>query len=394
MKKNIVSLCVATLMAIAQGHAGVTLTVPDVNIAQGSTSYVIINYDLGTLPYTAYQMDIAYPDGISSVSDDDGNPAFLKGEAYAEGHNVSSIFTATGQSRFQCFSTNSVALTAQSGTLLILPIKAQKSLAEGTYQATISPIEFVQTDATPDRPAAVTFNIVVGKDVVLDENSTLPPAAATGVNVTVKKAMKADEWTTICLPFEMSEMQLTSAFGQDVKLCDFSGYETEENAAGDIVGIRVNFKTVTAMKANHPYIIKVPADMNEFSLDDVNLAPVDKPMVATVTRTRRQWSEMIGTYVAGTVLEENMLYLKGNKFWYSTGTAKLNAYSAYFDLYDVPTDAGNWSVKMIVDGAGTQVSSIIGDASDAEVYDLGGRKVADSTQRGIYIKGNKKVAVK
>lgn len=396
MKQKIITLCITTLMAITQGYGGVMLTVPDVSIAQGSTSNVVIYFDLGTQAYTAYQMDISYPEGINSVSGDDGNPAFIKGNAYSESHNVSSVYTTKGLDRFQCFSSTSVAFTAQSGILLILPIKAQKSMAEGTYQATISPIEFVQTDATPDRPTSLTFNIIVSKSVVLDETSTLAPAAATDVDVTVRRTVKAHEWSTICLPFEMTGEQVKAAFGTDVRLGDFKGYVTEENEDGDVIGITVNFTDAVAIKANHPYIIKVSADVSEFTVAGVNITPVDEPVVAAVERTRRQWSEMIGTYVANYVLANKTLFLSGNQFWYSTGETRMKAFRAYFDFYDVLREAdtpyASSCIRMVLDGNDvTGISTTAAqDAENDRLFDLQGRRILNPGH-GVYVKKGKKV---
>ena len=39
-------------------------------------------------------------------------------------------------------------------------------------------------------------------------------------------------------------------------------------------------------------------------------------------------------YVAGTTVEDQMLFISGGKFWYSTGLTKMNGYRAYFDFYD------------------------------------------------------------
>ena len=155
-------LRIVSFKAVPQGNGEVTLTVPEVGITPGGISNVIIYFNLGTPTHTAFQLEVAYPEGIGSVSDHDGNPEFIKGDAYSETHNISSVYTEKGQDRFQCFSANSEPFSAQSGTLLILPIKANKAMAKGIYQATISPLEFVQTDATPDRPDAITFNIKVG----------------------------------------------------------------------------------------------------------------------------------------------------------------------------------------------------------------------------------------
>lgn len=55
------------------------------------------------------------------------------------------------------------------------------------------------------------------------------PEAAEGVNVRVKRTIKANEWSTLVLPFAMTAEQVKSAFGNDVQLADFTGVETEEN---------------------------------------------------------------------------------------------------------------------------------------------------------------------
>ena len=398
MKKIIISFCVATILAVTQGYAGVTITVPEVNIAQGGTSYIIINYNLGTTAYTAYQFEIAYPEGISSVNGSDGNPSFIKGEVYDEKHNVSSSITTEGKSLFQCFSIDSNPFTAQSGTLLMLPIKAQKSLALGTYQATISPIEFVQTDATPDRPEAITFNITVTNTVVLDELSPVPPASGTGVNVKVKRSINANEWSTICLPFAMSETQTKAAFGNDVEIADFTGTEPISDG-DDVVGIIVNFNDVTAIEANRPYIIKVSTPLTEFTINNVDIVANEDEAYFEFdngkTGSRRiVYSGFYGTYHAGTVLDRFTLFLNENKFWYSAGLTKMKAFRGYFDFYDVLTEVENASSRIIMSfgDEGTGIMDFDNDqwTTDDKLFDLQGRRVV-SPAKGIYIKNGKKV---
>lgn len=392
MKHKLFFLCVAIFMSLPLCYGEVKLTVPDVTVPCGSTSNVVIYVDFGKQAYTAYQMDIAYPEGISSVKDDHVNPAFVKGDIYGETHNVSSIYTDSGKDRFQCFSLSSAPFTTQNGILLTLPIQVQRTLAEGTYQATISPIEFVQTDATPDRPNAITFNIIVTNTVVLDESSTVEPQEATGVDVLVKRTIKAGEWSTICLPFDMTEVQIKSIFGEGVRLGDFTGYE-KTGKEGNITGITINFKSAEAIEKNHPYIIMASKDVNEFKLNDVEIIP-GNTVVAAVERKKRSWSEMIGTYIANTELEEGMLFINNNKFWYSAGQTKMKAFRAYFDFSDVLADVEASDVKMVIDGIETHITSLTHKANDMNVYDLSGRKIVKSRQRGIYIKGNKKFFIK
>ena len=399
MKQKFISLCAVALMFAVQAKAGVTLNVPDVNIIPGGTSNVVICFNLGNQPYTAFQFDIDYPEGISSVSDAGGNPSFIRGDAYSESHNVSSIYTLQGLDRFQCFSVSSTPFSAQNGTLLILPIKAQKTLAEGTYQATISPIEFVQTDATPDRPDAVTFNITVDRNVVLDETSIVPPASASGVNVQVKRTIDANKWSTICLPFAMQEDMVKECFGDDVLLCDFAGTETYFDNDNNVTRITVNFNDAKAIAANHPYIIRVSQPVAEFSVENVDIvAGEDEAFVEFdngMSGSRRVvYSGFYGTYHAGTLLDKYTLFLSDNLFWYSMGKTKLKAFRAYFNFLDVLTEMeeAGAKVNLRTNNHETGINSTGGfrqtDATKS-TYNLAGQRVG-SNFKGIVIVNGKK----
>ena len=244
------------------------------------------------------------------------------------------------------------------------------------------------------------MNVVSAHSVVLDELSTVAPVAATGVNVTVKRTIKADELSTIVLPFAMTGAQVKAAFGDDVELYDFAGYETEENTDEDIIGISIKFNTLDAnagMEANHPYVIKVKADVTSFTADNVDIDPEDDPTVATVKRNKKQWSEFIGTYVANTTLEATNIFLSENKFWYSTGNTKMKAFRAYFDFYDVITEIedeyGAIKVRLDFDGDATAIDTIAAGKSAVEgTFDMSGRKI-ENAQRGLNIVDGKKVYV-
>jgi hypothetical protein len=133
--------------------------------------------------------------------------------------------------------------------------------------------------------------------------------------------------------------------------------------------------------------------ITEFTVDGVDVEPEDEPIVATVKRTRKQWSEMIGTYVADTEIPSKTLFLNSNKFYYSTGATKMKAFRAYFDFFDVLTDVDNsYEVKMVVDGFETKVEGLCVKDAAGNVYDLSGRKVSKAG-KGIYIVKGKKVLV-
>ena len=193
------------------------------------------------------------------------------------------------------------------------------------------------------------------------------------------------------MTFAMTAEQAKAVFGDDVQLGDFNDYEV--SADGEY--IRVKFTDVTAIAANHPYIIKVSDKVTEFTVDGVDIALGDEPMVNF--GTKRKPRAMVGTYVAGTTVENGCLFLNANKFWYSVGSTPMMAYRAYFDFYDVlpEVDSSEARISLSFDGNETAVESVAMPSQQTEqVYDLQGRRVSGQLKRGIYIKNNKKVFVR
>ena len=234
---------------------------------------------------------------------------------------------------------------------------------------------------------------------VLDETSTSAPASATGVDVRVLRTIKANEWSTICLPFAMTAEQVKAAFGDDVELGDFTGTDSEFDNADNVVGIKANFSNVTAIDANHPYIIKVSAPVSEFTLDGVDIVAEEDDAYIEFdngkTGSRRVvFSGFYGTYHAGTKLDKFTLFLNDNKFWYSTGSTQMKAFRAYFDFLDKLTEVEDAYSSRIVFSFNNESSGISVIANSKSVnskyYDLQGRSVA-KPGKGLYIKNGKKV---
>ena len=159
--EDVTVIAESPLMTTSKEYDGEVFSVPNVKVAPGSTSNIVVYYELDGEDYTAYQFDIAYPEGISTVNSEDGNPGYAKSDVYADGQQVSSAVSVKGLDRFQCFSSSNAVIKTKSGILLTLPIKAESSMANGVYEATISPAEFVKTDASAYRPNPVSFYITV-----------------------------------------------------------------------------------------------------------------------------------------------------------------------------------------------------------------------------------------
>lgn len=233
----------------------------------------------------------------------------------------------------------------------------------------------------------------VGVDVVLDENSLSAPSAAANADVRVLRTIKANEWNTICLPFAMTEAQVKECFGDDAQLADFTNWSSEEDDAGAIVGIDLNFETATAIEANHPYIIKVSAPITEFTVEDVTLEPEEEPVVQ-VGRKASERGRFYGTYIVTQVPEEN-LFLSGNKFWYSKGKTTIKGYRGYFELRDVLDayyDGSEVKVNVFIDDEETGIKSLTPALSQREgaMYNLAGQRVGRN-YKGIVIENGMKV---
>lgn len=400
MKEKILLLSFSFLFAWNIGlHADNIISVNEVSIRPGSTAELIVSLENDAdFKVYAYDFRLYLPDGIEVDTKANGSYNFTLKERN-EDHSTNVQMTSDGAIQFGVNSPT-LYLTGNSGPVLGIILKASAGLAEGTYQASIERITYANKEAQTVHPVNITFDIEVRNLVVLDENSTTMPEATNGtVDVNVLRTIRGGNWQTIVLPFAMTEEQVTDVFGDDVELADFAGYETQENEDEEIVGIKVNFNAITSIEANHPCIIKVSQDISSFSVEDVTIEePEVEPTVAAVKRTKRQWSELIGTYVAQTEVPENTLFLNSNKFYYSDGTIKMKGYRAYFDFYDLLTEIEEGAgVKMFfnIDDEETGIKVIDqGQRTKDDIYDLSGRKVAQKQQKGIYIVNGKKVVIK
>ena len=406
MKKTFF-LLVAMLAGMA-GHAADEVTVANATVPQGAQAMVGINLNNSDKNYTAGQMLLILPDGVTAVLNGNGDPTAVKGERLAStNHSIGATHLEDGTDQFTVFSISSEAIPGTEGALFYVTVAADESLPVGTVlEGRLESIEMTTTDATPTPFNNQSFTITIGENrVTLDETSATQPEAASGVNVRVKRTIKADEWSTICLPFAMNATQVKAAFGDDVELADFTSWASEEDDEGNIVGISVGFNDVSEMEANHPYIIKVTSAIDEFTVDGVDIEPEDEPTVQ-VGKKKAERGYFTGTYVAGTQVPENNLFLSGNQFWYSVGLTKMKAFRAYFEFADVLTSVEEASAKVrfVIGGTPTAIEGIAagGYGPEDAVFDLSGSRLsvfsASSVHsvlpKGMYIVNGKKVIVK
>ena len=410
MKTKIMLILSACLACIGQAWAANILTVSDVNVPQGGQATLEVGCEFDT-EYTAFELQIALPDGLSLLTDEDGYPVIEK--AFDTNHILTgNLLPSNGNYKITCRSMDNISIPTD-GALFRVTVVADGSLELGSsLAAAITACEFTRTaDSNGETLADVDFSVSISEfRTVLDEASTTAPVAEANANVRVKRTIKAGEWSTICLPFAMTEAQCKEAFGSDVQIAEFTGAESEFDDADNVVGITVSFSDVSAIEANTPYIIKVGEAVSEFTVDGVDITPDEDEAYVEFdngkTGSRRVvYSGFYGTYHAGTVLDENTLFLSDNQFWYSAGLTRMKAFRAYFDFLDVLTEVEEAQARILLsfgDGGTTGVGDALrlmnngrvnSEESASAVYNLKGQRVAQPS-KGLYIKDGRKVVVK
>lgn len=292
-----------------------------------------------------------------------------------------------------------------------IPICADESLSIGNdLVGKIQNVTLATLDAESVLMPDISFHILIreeeGAYTILDENSTEEPQASNGeVDVKVLRTINANEWSTICLPFAMTAEQVKAAFGNDVKLSNFIGCDTQTDEDENITGINVKFENVASIDANHPYLINVSKAITEFTVDGVDIEVEDEPSVdcdRIGKGTKKDpyiYNSFVGTYVANTEVPENTLFLSGNKFWYSTGATKMKAFRGYFDFYDILTSVEGAEAKICLtfdDSETTDINYRISplDSWHSDMYNINGQKVGKNYKGIVIVDGQKKVIKK
>ena len=354
-----------------------TLAIANVqNAVQGKTGSLDIVLSGSPRTYRDFQFDITLPAGLTYTGHSAG--------ALLNGHTIQT--SGSGTIRFTGYSTNT--LTDTNGTLLTISFTVAKSATAGDNTVTLANAVFSDDHATHYILTAGDNTVTVTGALTLSDDDTAAPTPASGVNVTLSRSFEVNKWYTICLPFALTAEKLKTAFGANVKVGDFSGYTVSGSAIG------VNFTTVTAMAANHPYIIKVTdGAVNNPTFNGVDIVAGTPVNNKGTDATDANIKAMIGVYEE-TTLESNWLYIKDNRFKYSTGTSKVKPYRAYFRFCDFTDAMHSRSIIIVEDGA-TGIRLIDGDRADGDWYDLSGRRLSGKpASKGVYIQNGKKVVIK
>lgn len=228
--------------------------------------------------------------------------------------------------------------------------------------------------------------------LTLKESDTNTLEAKTCVNVTLKRTMVANEWNTICLPFDVTAEQATVAFGEGVKIA-----QLDNTSTGNIL----NFVDMSdcGMEAAVPYLIKptVAATTEEYSFKGVEI----KEAAVTPTKVKTNgnlyfngiYNKMDVTTDASSGYYAAFLGANNTIFKAKAG-GTMKGFRAYFAI---PKSASASALRVVIDGTATSIKNIDSEVveSNAPVYNLQGQRVnGNNLTPGIYVKAGKKFVVK
>ena len=396
MKKKI--LVLLTLFAgLVTATADNTVSVGTVLIPQGRTGSFSIELTNSDAFASSMEIHLTLPDGITYES-------VALSDRFTDNPTLGS--TINGQAiTITTLSTTNAAISGNSGPLFFVTVSADANLEVGEkLTASFTKIELAKKVGNGHEkfnPEPFDFVIEITDKVILDENSPIVPTATDEeVDILVKRTIKANQWSTICLPFDMTEEQLYEAFGNDVQLAEF---DTEEgynvNDDGSIVVNFIDTDLEDGLYGNWPYIIMTSSNISQFEVS-AQISPEEADAIAEYTigkgKNKRTVGTFTGTFHAGTVIPEYNLFLSDNKFYYSAGLTKCKAFRAYFWFEDILPDlnsAGSRFLINVSDGSLTSIREVMNNSENSHIYDLQGRRVKEPV-KGLYIHNGRKEVVR
>lgn len=417
--RKILFLMAVLLSAFTGVASAETVTVDNVTVGRGGKVKLYIGVTNREIQWRAFQMDISLPEGFTMKYDSETNtPEVVRTDRLSE--KLFSMAT-NYQTDKDVYSLASVHTTAKglelgSGPLFYMTIIAGDDVADGTYTGTISRIIFTNESEQSVHFDNATFTITVSGEAItgitLDENNTEALTATTeATDITVKRTINADEWSTLVLPFSMTGDELTSAFGESAQMAEFSAWTPSDDTDADENPLSIEMVfTAKALseelEANHPVLIRLDHAITEFTVADKTIEPEDEPSVEvnmTGSTSKKKRANLVGSYTPITI-DEEMLFISGNKFYYSTGKTKMKGFRAYFSVpqtisayYNSSSSAKNITLT-IADGTATGISKVSAEAvADGRIYSIEGQYVGNdisSLPAGIYVVNGKKVLVK
>lgn len=205
-------------------------------------------------------------------------------------------------------------------------------------------------------------------------------------NVTLIRPLSANNWNTICLPFNISQEQIAESFGAKTKVVKFDQVGADNT---------VKFVSATTIEAGVPYLIKPTAAAPTDGYKFYNVS-------VTATESKVEGSngeiQFVGLLAAKDITEGGTVtaagVTSGGKIAMAKSGTTMKPFRAYFVF---PSVQAVESCRIMVDGEETGIKIVTDDSSlsTTDTYTIGGQRVdGDNLDKGVYIRGGRKFVVR
>ena len=375
----------------------VTITPIDGSIKNANTYQVVLagataeNYTITYIPslYVIEQKD------LTVVASDQtfvaGTNLKLNTTAYTvdglvEGDKAEEVFTLAW-STASGLADGQVAATTMPSTNVIDIVSAGATSKWGNYKLTAA-------SKTGNLTVVASGATTITLDDTKDLTSVLT-ADVTGATVTFSaRAINAEQWNVIVLPFDVTVKNLSNALGYAV----IDVFDTNASDGN----IHFKLKVAGTISANTPMLVYPNGEIN--NLNSIVIPGVNvKKVTDNVSVADASGNKFVGTYKTTPIYGEKFRYFSKG-MWYDAknyteaSPANIKALRGYLDLTGNAAAARALIYIDEPDGTTTAIKAISGDviSKNAEGwYTIGGMKLEGApTQKGIYIQNGKKVVVK
>ena len=214
-----------------------------------------------------------------------------------------------------------------------------------------------------------------------DNSTTLTTNDGQVANVTLTRTLQTGGWNTFCVPFSIA-----TPTGWTVKELTASSFDSGTGA------LSLTFGNAASIVAGTPYLVKVAANVDNPTFDGVTISKDAAP----VSTTAIDFVPTLGlTEISGDA--NDILFLSsGNTLLHpSSLPANMKGFRAYFLLKGEAALARSFSMDF-GDGETTGIITIENgqSATGKAIYDLQGRRVNGTAQKGVYIVNGKKTVIK
>ena len=142
MKKLLIAF-IATLSSVLSASAD-NIVVQNVTLKQGGTATIDIELVNPDKEYTAFQLDLMLPVGVTAATDGQGDYIIVAGSRLSSDHSLAPS-PIKGGIRVVCVSQLSAAISGTRGSLFTIEVKASATIKAKDYPATVTGVVFTTT---------------------------------------------------------------------------------------------------------------------------------------------------------------------------------------------------------------------------------------------------------